>query len=126
MSWRRFWALACPRCSARAVSHLVTGFALRIKGIRLAGAHCLSLDERQRFLLTCNEPEFAALPPRQIVHVLAGRVLFSVWNAVFPESRTATLRFTGEVPYGNYMNQDPCHSSGLLVQARFAAGISPT
>ena len=26
-------------------------------------AHRLSAEERQRILLTCNEPEFAALPP---------------------------------------------------------------
>ena len=26
-------------------------------------AHRLSEEERQRILLTCNEPEFAALPP---------------------------------------------------------------
>ena len=39
-------------------------------------AHRLSDEERQRILLTCNEPEFAALPPGQIVPVLADRGLY--------------------------------------------------
>ena len=39
-------------------------------------AHRLSDEERQRILLTCNEPEFAALPPGQIVPVQADRGLF--------------------------------------------------
>ena len=39
-------------------------------------AHRLSEEERQRILLTCNEPEFAALPPSQIVPVLADRGLY--------------------------------------------------
>ena len=39
-------------------------------------AHRLSGEERQRILLTCNEPEFAALPPGQIVPVLADRWLY--------------------------------------------------
>ena len=38
-------------------------------------AHRLSEEELQRILLTCNEPEFAALPPGQIVTVLTDRVL---------------------------------------------------
>lgn len=36
----------------------------------------LSEQERQRILHTCNEPEFTALPPGQIVQVLAVRGLF--------------------------------------------------
>jgi transposase InsO family protein len=39
-------------------------------------AHRLSAEERQRILLTCNESEFAALPPGQIVPVLADRGLY--------------------------------------------------
>ena len=39
-------------------------------------SHRLSKEERQRILLTCNEPEFAALPPGQIVPILAERGLF--------------------------------------------------
>ena len=36
-------------------------------------SHRLSEEERQRILLTCNQPEFAALPPGQIVPILADR-----------------------------------------------------
>jgi transposase InsO family protein len=48
----------------------------RRKGSQRHVAHRLSEEERQRILLTCNEPEFAALPPGQIVPVLADRGLF--------------------------------------------------
>jgi transposase InsO family protein len=46
------------------------------KGSHRHVAHRLSEEERQRILLTCNEPEFAALPPGQIVPVLADRGLY--------------------------------------------------
>ena len=46
------------------------------KGSHRNVSHRLSDEERQRILLTCNEPEFAALPPGQIVPVLADRGLF--------------------------------------------------
>ena len=45
----------------------------RRKGSQRHVAHRLSAEERQRILLTCNEPEFAALPPGQIVPILADR-----------------------------------------------------
>jgi transposase InsO family protein len=48
----------------------------RRKGSHRHVAHRLSEEERQRILLTCNEPEFAALPPGQIVPVLADRGLY--------------------------------------------------
>ena len=48
----------------------------RRKGSRRLVSHRLSEEERQRILLTCNEPEFAALPPGQIVPILADRGLF--------------------------------------------------
>ena len=48
----------------------------RRKGSCRHVAHRLSEEERQRILLTCNEPEFAALPPGQIVPVLADRPRF--------------------------------------------------
>jgi len=37
------------------------------KGSHRVVSHRLSDEERQRILLTCNQPEFAALPPGQIV-----------------------------------------------------------
>jgi putative transposase len=39
-------------------------------------SHRLTDEERQRILLTCNQPEFAALPPGQIVPILADRGLY--------------------------------------------------
>jgi transposase InsO family protein len=48
----------------------------RRKGSHRQVAHRLSEEERQRILFTCNEPEFAALPPGQIVPVLADRGLY--------------------------------------------------
>jgi transposase-like protein len=36
----------------------------------------LSEEERQRILLTCNQPEYASLPPGQIVPALADQGLF--------------------------------------------------
>jgi putative transposase len=48
----------------------------RRKGSHRHVAHRLGEDERQRILLTSNEPEFAALPPGQIAPVLADRGLY--------------------------------------------------
>jgi putative transposase len=48
----------------------------RRKGSQRHVAHRLSEEERQRILHTCNEPEFAALPPGQIVPALADRGLY--------------------------------------------------
>ena len=45
----------------------------RRKGSQRHVAHRLSAEERQRILLTCNEPEFAGLPPGQIMPILADR-----------------------------------------------------
>lgn len=48
----------------------------RRKGSHRQVAHRLREEERQRILLTCNEPEFAALPPGQIEPVLVDRGLY--------------------------------------------------
>jgi hypothetical protein len=48
------------------------------KGSHRHVAHRLSEEERQRILLTCSEPEFAALPSGQIVPVLAD--VIDVWS----------------------------------------------
>jgi putative transposase len=48
----------------------------RRKGSPRLVSHRLTDEERQRILLTCNEPEFAALPPGQIVPILADRGLY--------------------------------------------------
>ena len=46
------------------------------KGSHRHVAHRLREEERQRILLTCNEAEFAELPPSRIVPVLADRGLY--------------------------------------------------
>ncbi|HYP04048.1 MAG TPA: IS3 family transposase [Cyanobium sp.] len=48
----------------------------RRKGSHRLVSHRLSDEERQRILLTCNQPEFAALPPGQIVPALADRGVY--------------------------------------------------
>jgi putative transposase len=48
----------------------------RRKGSHRLVSHRLSDEERQRILLTCNQSEFAALPPGQIVPALADRGVY--------------------------------------------------
>ncbi|MFQ6540281.1 MULTISPECIES: transposase [Aphanothece] len=48
----------------------------RRKGSPRHVAHRLSEEERRRILLTCNQPEYASLPPGQIVPALADQDLF--------------------------------------------------
>ena len=48
----------------------------RRKGSARLVGHRLSEEERQRILLTCNQPEYAALPPGQIVPALVDQKLF--------------------------------------------------
>jgi putative transposase len=48
----------------------------RRKGSTRLVGHRLSEEERQRILMTCNQPEYAALPPGQIVPALADQKLF--------------------------------------------------
>ena len=48
----------------------------RRKGSPRLVSHRLSEEERQRILLTCNQPEYASLPPGQIVPALADQGLY--------------------------------------------------
>lgn len=48
----------------------------RRKGSHRHVAHRLSEDEPQRILLTCNEPEFAVLPPDPIMRLLVDRGVY--------------------------------------------------
>ena len=59
----------------------------------------LSEEERQRILLTCNEPQYASLPPGQIVPILA--------------------------EHGYRRNQGRCLGLGLQVQTRYGVGTFP-
>lgn len=48
----------------------------RRQGSRRHVSHRLTAEERQRILLTCNQPQYAALPPNQIVPDLADEGVF--------------------------------------------------
>jgi len=48
----------------------------RRKGSQRLVSYRLTDEECQRIRLTCNEPEFAALPPGQIVPIMAERGLY--------------------------------------------------
>jgi transposase InsO family protein len=48
----------------------------RRKGSPRLITHKLTKEERQRILLTCNQPEYASLPPGQIVPALADQGLY--------------------------------------------------
>ena len=48
----------------------------RRKGFPRLDSHKLSEEERQRILLTCNQAEYASLPPGQILPVLADQGLY--------------------------------------------------
>jgi len=52
----------------------------RRKGSHRMVSHRLSDEERQWVLFTCKQPEFAALPPGQIVPILADRGLFNSYG----------------------------------------------
>ena len=48
----------------------------RRKGSHRLVSHKLSKEERQRILLTCNQVEYASLPPGQVVPALADQGLY--------------------------------------------------
>jgi hypothetical protein len=94
----------------------------RHKGSPRHMAHRLSEEERQRILLTCNEPEFAALPPGQIVPFLADRSLSSALNAVSTGCCTPMARLTGAFVPGLLKSKDPYRVFELLGRTRCGAG----
>ena len=57
----------------------------RRKGGPRLVSHRLSDEERQRILFICNQAEFAALPPGQIVPILAYRGLYNSFGVDFAE-----------------------------------------
>ena len=77
-NWPGCWAWGLRRCSASAPQFAGDGNGVdRSKGRSRHVTNHLSKEERQRILLTCNEPEFAALPLGKIVPVLADRGLYN-------------------------------------------------
>ncbi len=65
-------SLRSLKCWRRAFGSDEDGEDRRIGSSRLV-SHCLSEEERQRILLTCNQPEYASLPPGQIMPILDDR-----------------------------------------------------
>tara|TARA_Y100001954_G_scaffold36019_1_gene34918 strand:+ start:22930 stop:23523 length:594 start_codon:yes stop_codon:yes gene_type:complete len=92
----------------------------RRKGSYRHVAHRLSEQERQRILLPCNEPEFAALPPGQIVPVLADRASISVPSAASTVCSTPTVKSTGAD--GQDHHRRHVQSRGCVHQARMRCG----
>jgi hypothetical protein len=75
--WRLCWGVGLTTLQRWRRQFAGVGDGLdRRKGCHLVVSHRLSEEERQRILLTCNEPEFAALPPGQIVPILADSGLY--------------------------------------------------
>ena len=69
-------SLRSLKCWRRAFGSDEDGEDRRIGSSRLV-SHCLSEEERQRILLTCNQPEYASLPPGQIMPILDDRGLYN-------------------------------------------------
>jgi putative transposase len=74
----------------------------RRKGSPRLVVHRLSEEERQRILLTCNQPEYASLPPGQIVPALADQGLYigseSSFYRVLHQARQCHRRGRARLP----------------------------
>ncbi len=66
----------------------------RRKGYPRLMSHLLTEEERQRILLTCNQPEFASLPPGQIVPSWRTGASTSALSAASIESSMPMVRPT--------------------------------
>ena len=98
----------------------------RRKGSPRLVSHRLSDEERQRILLTCNEPEFAALPPGQIVPILADRGLLSAQSGASTGCSMPTAKCI--VVAGPVLPSSPVRCRGWRPGApmRCGVGTSPT
>jgi Helix-turn-helix domain len=86
----------------------------------------LSKEERQRILLACNEPEFAALPPGQIVPVLAPIAGFiSAQSAASTGCCTPMDKPIAAVGHGHHRSPERFHACGPQGRIRCGAGASP-
>ena len=106
----------------------------RRKGSPRLVSHRLTQEERQRILLTCNQPEFTALPPGQIVPILADRGFYNSFgeDCVFGSERSSCLvlhaymvRRTGGGP-ALRRSRDLFRACTLTGRIRSGAGTSPT
>lgn len=102
------------------------GYGLdRRKGSRHHLAHRLSKEECQRILLTCYEPEFAALPPGRSCRSwrIGASILFP--NAAFIECSTPMGRPIGVVEHAHLRSPDWFHACGPQARIKCGAGASP-
>ena len=127
VGWRCFCAWACRRCSAGAVSLLLTVMAWIVvraatvmsrtasakKNVNGSSSPATSLN-----LQRCRQGKSCLFWP------IAGFI--SVRNAAFTGCCTTTVRFTGGVVHGHHRNQDPCRGSGLSLRTSSGVGTSPT
>lgn len=96
-------------------------------------AHRLSEEERQRILLTCNEPVFAACPPGRpcrswrIAACITPmeKPAATALSAAFTGCSMPTTRFIGVVEQGHHSSRAKCHGSGPLARIRCGVGTSP-
>ena len=95
------------------------------KGSHRHVAHRLSAEERQRILLTCNEPEFAALPPGQIVPVLADRGLYVGSERSFYRVLHAHGQAHRRGRARHHRSPEQFHACGPQVRIRCGVGTSP-
>ena len=88
-------------------------------------AHRLSGEERQRVLLTRNQPQFAALPPGQIVPILADRGLYIGSERSFYRVLHAMDKPIGGVAPGHHRSPGQFHGCGPQERIKCGAGTSP-
>jgi transposase len=94
----------------------------RRKGSPRLVSHRLSEEERQRILLTCNQPEYASLPPGQIVPALADQGLYIGSETSFYR----VLHQAGQcrVGHDHRRHRGQCRASGLTTRTRCGVGTS--
>ncbi len=96
----------------------------RRKGSPRRVLHRLSEEERQRILLTCNQPQYAALPPGQIVPALADQGLYIGSESSFYRVLHVHGQVHRRVEHGHHRPRAQCHGSGPLAQTSCGAGTS--
>jgi hypothetical protein len=98
----------------------------RRKGSPRLVLHKLSEEERQLILLTCNQAEYASLPPGGSCQPLPTRGSLSVLRAAFIECSMPADRSTGAVEHGHHRSRVQYRGSVRQVRIRCGVGTSPT
>ncbi len=91
----------------------------RPEALRPAPANRLSEAERERILEVCNQPEYASLPPSQIVPMLVDQGEYIASESTFYR----VLREAGPRPRSGRRNRIATVPRG---RTRYGAGTSPT